>query len=423
VLPFVALFSSVIGSPETPDYDTRITLPPAVSDAAVFIREVLEEFAETGRPLWPLVSSSLHAAFLAGETGPAHIAVITWDASLHGWGMVLRWWDNRQGVVIIGSLPDTEDMMHQVRRETYAGAQAYEAAARVLNLRGATVILRNDAIGALTSLRKGCYSSTFLQQCAMTVCRLQRHLRCDTLYLHAPGRVLVEEGVDDLSRTGALDIAGPVSSSLVRDHSLKLAQSLGWTLTVDAFASKSNSLLPRFFARYAEPEAEAEDAFTVPDWARSLCPSCDQCHRETLFAFPPATLLNAFVAKARTDGARAIVVTPLSVAAPFWNKLLRASVVQNDAGYLRIRRQQSSADSDVAGELAVFAVDFAPYASRSPTTASPPGCGMEARFRGRSLLGSPSDQAERARIRAEILSVGLSLRQGHLPPRASSLQP
>jgi hypothetical protein len=257
----------------------------------------------------------------------------------------------------------------------------------------------------------------------MTVCRLQRHLRCDTLYLHAPGRVLVEEGVDDLSRTGALDIAGPVSSSLVRDHSLKLAQSLGWTLTVDAFASKSNSLLPRFFARYAEPEAEAEDAFTVPDWARSICPSCDQCHRETLYAFPPAALLNAFVAKARTDGARAIVVTPLAVAAPYWNKLLRASVVQNDAGYLRIRRQQSSADSDVAGELAVFAVDFAPYASRSPTTASPPGCGMEARFRGRSLLGSPSDQAERARIRAEILSVGLSLRQGHLPPRASSLQP
>ena len=76
-----------------------------------------------------------------------------------------------------------------------------------------------------------------------------------------------------------MDIAGPVSSSLVRDHSLKLAQSLGWTLMVDAFASKSNSLLPRFFARYAEPEAEAEDAFTVPDWARSLCPSCDHCHR------------------------------------------------------------------------------------------------------------------------------------------------
>jgi hypothetical protein len=30
-----------------------------------------------GRRLWPLIASTLHAAFLAGETGSAHIAVIT----------------------------------------------------------------------------------------------------------------------------------------------------------------------------------------------------------------------------------------------------------------------------------------------------------------------------------------------------------
>ncbi len=298
-------FSSVIGTPETPDYDSRITLPPAVSDAAVFIRDVFEEFAEIG-PLWPFVPSSLHAAFLAGEKGSAHVAVITWDASLHAWGMVLRWWNNKKGVVIIGTLPDTEDMKHQVRREAYAGVQAYEAAARVLN---ANVILRNDAIGALTSLRKGCFSSTFLQQCVMTMCHLQRHIRSNTIYLHAPGHVLVEEGVDDHSRAGALDVARPANSSLVRDQSLKLAKACGWTLMVDAFASKSNRLLPRFFARYAEPDAEAEKAFTVPDRARIACPSCGRCHRETLFAFPPPPLLNAFVAEARADGARAIVIT------------------------------------------------------------------------------------------------------------------
>ena len=62
--------------------------------------------------------------------------------------------------------------------------------------------------------------------------------------------------------------------------------------------------------------------------------------------------------------ALAVVVTPLSVAAPFWNKLLRASVVQNAEGYLRIRRQPARLDSDVAGELAIFAVDFAPYSTR-----------------------------------------------------------
>ncbi len=43
--------------------------------------------------------------------------------------MVLRWWDNRVGKVIIGTLPDSEDMRHQVRRETLAGTLALEAAA------------------------------------------------------------------------------------------------------------------------------------------------------------------------------------------------------------------------------------------------------------------------------------------------------
>ncbi len=48
--------------------------------------------------------------------------------------MVLRWWDNRVGKVIIGSLPDSEDIRHQVRRETLAGTLALEAAALEVDL-------------------------------------------------------------------------------------------------------------------------------------------------------------------------------------------------------------------------------------------------------------------------------------------------
>ena len=228
----------------------------------------------------------------------------------------------------------------------------------------------------------------------MRSCIAQRQARCQVLTLHAPGRVLVEEGVDDHSRSGALEIAGPVSSRLARQRALNLAASCGWTLTVDAFASAANSLLPRFFARYAEPSAEAEDAFTVPDWAVSACPACGCDHHETLFAFPPPPLLNAFVAKARADGARAVVVTPLAVSAPWWNKLLRASVVRNDEGFLRIRKQQSQLGSDVEGELAIFAVDFAPFSSRVRSTPPSSPCGCAAAFRGRPLGGSTADQAE-----------------------------
>ena len=70
------------------------------------------------------------------------------------------------------------------------------------------------------------------------------------------------------------------------------------------------------------------------------------------------------------------MVTPLSVSAPFWNKLLRASVVPNGAGYVRIRRQATDVDSDVR----------------------------------RPPAGSPADTAERARIHAELDRVGLALR-------------
>jgi hypothetical protein len=47
----VALISSIIGTEDKPDYDRTIALPPAVNEAAIFIRGVLEDYAFCGRPL------------------------------------------------------------------------------------------------------------------------------------------------------------------------------------------------------------------------------------------------------------------------------------------------------------------------------------------------------------------------------------
>ncbi len=111
-------------------------MTPAVSEAAVFIRGVLEEYAETCRPLWPPVPSSLYDAFLTGRIGDsdARVVIITWDSSVHSWGMVLRWWANSTGKVIVGTLRDSDDMLHQVRREALGGDLAFEAAAREIDL-------------------------------------------------------------------------------------------------------------------------------------------------------------------------------------------------------------------------------------------------------------------------------------------------
>jgi hypothetical protein len=37
-----------------------------------------------------------------------------------------------------------------------------------------------------------------------------------------------------------------------------------------------------------------------------------------------------------------VVVTPLAVSAPYWTKLLRASVVNNTDGYLRVRQPRDN---------------------------------------------------------------------------------
>jgi hypothetical protein len=244
----------------------------------------------------------------------------------------------------------------------------------------------------------------------MRSCHLQRRLRSNALFLHAPGRVLMAEGIDGHSREGALAVTSSASGPRLRALAHELAATCGWTITIDAFASECNSLLPRSYARYAEPNAEVEDAFTVPDWDQSVCPACGHIHRETLFAFPPPPMLNAFVAKARADGIRAIVLTPLSVTAPYWNKLLRASVVPNAQGYRRVRNSLALLDSDVAGHVALFAVDFAPASARHRTAPVFPPCGREGAFRGRNLAGSTTDLADRQRIHDELAAVGLALR-------------
>ena len=127
-------------------------------------------------------------------------------------------------------------------------------------------------------------------------------------------------------------------------------------------------------------------------------------------SLPPSKLLNRFVLKAQADGVRAVVVNPLAVFAPYWTRLLRASVAQNPEGYIRLRKQQSALpDSDAGGELALFAVDFSAGQTRLRTPSAPP-CGREAEFRGCCPAGSPADQAERARIHAHLDAVGLALR-------------
>ena len=69
-----------------------------------------------------------------------------------------------EGRLIIGTFEavTADHFDHQVRRETRGGVLAFRAATTESDLKNWSVILRNDATGALSTLRKGCYKSEFM---------------------------------------------------------------------------------------------------------------------------------------------------------------------------------------------------------------------------------------------------------------------
>jgi hypothetical protein len=128
------------------------------------------------------VPSSLYGAFLAGEERDSRTLVITFDASVHGWGAVLRPSPNEPGIEVVGgfrqavqalgvafinpsALPDCPAA--QVYRATLAGYLVTEAESKLFPLADFTVLIRSDCLGAIAALRKGSFRSPAMQNIAL----------------------------------------------------------------------------------------------------------------------------------------------------------------------------------------------------------------------------------------------------------------
>jgi hypothetical protein len=159
------------------------------------------------------------------------------------------------------------------------------------------------------------------------------------------------EGVNDLSQAVARSICASTSTPALREKVAADAERwLGAPLSLDLFAGADKALVPRLFSRFPEPLAEGVDALAQPDWGRSCCLHCGALHRECVFAFLPRALLPAFVAKARADGLRGIVIAPFTPSDPAWPALASASltvidgqkdrclILPNSAQFRRLRR-------------------------------------------------------------------------------------
>ena len=345
--------------------------------------------------------------------------VLTWDAGPQGYAALLIWWERDAAGrwilsrrLFVGTWPPGSDVEHQPHREILAACLATECAAQHVDLRGSLILYRNDADAAISALSKGSFASPVMQRSAV---RLNRFLfRLDVLprFWHVPGLTLVAEGVDGASRGGGVlgdvcvnRVVGPaVKDELWSRIEVELRQH-GWRLTLDLFASASNARCQRYCSRTHEPGAERTDAFTMLDWSRSLCPKCGKVHEEVVYAYPPTVLARHVVNKAMQDGARIVLVVPLAVTAPHWQKLLRASVVANADRYLRVRNvpmSVSHSTADDPSELAVFVCDFKGLSGDADSDVIGACAGAYAR-RGRVPCGSREDEEDRRRLRAELL--------------------
>lgn len=399
IRPLVSLL--VVPGADLDDLDSLHPMSSSLLKAGQTLLDLVERFAPLGSPMWPYVPSSLYGRFLRGELAGMRLVVIIWDSSVHGWGAIIRWWDNFEGELVVGTFGPDDDVSAQVHREARGGCLALEAAATTLDLHGAVVIFRNDAVGALAALRKGS-SAPALQESAARLNLLCAELRVEPYFLHAPGKALVDEGVDDASRSLAEGVSGAACSPKLRAEVHAIASRLGWRITVDAFASLCNRVVDRFFSEYAEPDAEAVDALSVTDWDRSVCPSCGSTHRETIFAFPPRALLRRFMSKAEEDEIRGIVIVPLSITAFYWRRLLDVALPLNgnNTPFVSVRNLKDALVEPRqfrGSSLAIFAVDFSLRGRRRSNGLSPP-CGQEATHRARPPLGQPQDVEDRWRI-------------------------
>jgi hypothetical protein len=275
-------------------------------------------------------------------------------------------------------------------------------------------LIRSNCTRAISALRKGSFRSPALQNMALLHNRLFMDVGASPPhYLHAPGIVMKAEGVDDLSRAVARSIRASASTPALREKVAAEAERwLGAPLSLDLFATADNALVPRFFARFPEPLAGGFDALAQPDWGRSRCPLCGALHRECVFAFPPRALLPAFVAKARADGLRGIVIAPFTPSDPVWPALASASLMVNAGQKDRCLilpnwAQLVSEGEDLGGAqgLAIMAVDFSRWSSRSSAGVISP-CAAQGEHRPRPSLLSSQDVEDRQRIAQALLRLG-----------------
>ena len=405
VRPFLVRLNLFIGGPRCVyEWDREQLISDELRHALGFLYQHLPSRREAGAEMWPMEPPTVYYRWMRGLVTPYnHLVVATWDAARTGVaiavsiapGVIYRLAGMAyEGVSTIVTFEETPEA--QAHREAAGAPMVMRLVRRLFDMRGRSILLRNDCFPVIYALEKGS-GSPQLQAAAEAVCREALEAGMErVLCMHVPGTQLIAEGIDGGSREGAMRLAGPACSTETRTQIRSLLAGHGWRITVDLFAAQSNAMAARFVSWTDEPHSEHVDAFSMGSWNQSAC-VCGREHRETAFIFPPRGLERVVVRRAKSDGVRACFVVPTDHKAGYW-KLLRSRSVARMA----LNKPELAFESVQAplSSHTVFLVDFGAADGTSP------GCGQEFARRGRRPRWEPQEAAELEELRRVAAKFG-----------------
>jgi hypothetical protein len=304
------------------DWDRAIPLSIRTRAALRLMLRAIDEFGTVGQPIWPILAASAHGHFLAGtrprELPPVASALV--HATPLGWGLSLRLtkdsepvfrsgpWGPARSLISPGwtaqpAFSESDCPLEPSHQLALAALMGLMASSHLLPPGSASLLLRVPDTQATRALRLGSSTDAALQDICMLFTTA-----CIELCLPRP-LILEATAPRPPAPLSAVDqrLAGADSANERLRHLVcNLARYAGHQLTIDLFASTSNSQCARFYSNHAEPACAGVDALAQDSWASSHCPWC-QAHRpEFCLLFPPYPLLRAALCKARAEQAHGI---------------------------------------------------------------------------------------------------------------------
>jgi hypothetical protein len=288
-----------------------------------FWAQHLPGMAGRDKPMWKVPTDDLLRRFKDGQRSVG--ACLSVDASVHGWGAILEVRHQVGASEVIqtsGRWGPGDHVEEQAHREGYGTLRAFETFAP--KLQGLTVIHLTDCSPVKAAMDKGSKASKVLQKVAVDLWRLAARwsMHIDSHWI--PGVSMLESGVDQLSREGAVDKHDVRVSDEVWQKACLFAAEGGMQLSVDWFADPLNAKLPRFWSRQASLGSAGVDAFTASSWGRMGCRACGGYHDYGAWVFPPVPLLPKVVAKLKSDRAHGVALVPFRPDTTWWTALAQA---------------------------------------------------------------------------------------------------